>query len=873
MSLSRFTPGSPSPFLTIFAVFRHLFGMNSGIPSHPHRIFGGLNAVATAFLVFGSAPSILAQNPTLEYFHRFGQDSGIGRFLESFFADGSSGIYGTTQCCGAGTTGTGGVLFALDAQGANPSPLVRFGDLAQSGRAATAPVLTSDGKIHILANLEIPNGRFLVTVNPDGTGRVVGPNLLWASLVAGTDGRLYGTANAGIRSAGADGTDLRTLHEQTATDGGIHNLTDCGAVGFCFIDQPTSTGTGQHRLNRIDRDGTNRNNPHLFERFREVVQIFPSNNGFIYGSTSAIVSQSGTSGAQLFRIRPDGTGFEVLHVFDVFRHPTDAFIGYGGRAFLMEASDGLIYGTFATSGHMAPGYAFRIARDGSGYTKLFDFPSSFLVFDPDVEGGSGLNRSEVKPFAEMPDGYLAGMTSIGGYTTPNYGVAYRFNKDGSDFSITARMGAAPDAAGLRPRGPMVAGPDSALYGTAINGGIQDFGTVWRIDSDGGDLEVLKAFPLGSANTAPDGKWPCGVSAGPDGWLFGATVGGGHPTEDGFGTVYRIKRDGTGFEVLRRFIPTDGDCRIPQSPPLLASDGRLYGTTEFGGGSAVGAIYRLRPDGSEYAVIHRFTGTVNGANPVSRLLEGADGRLYGTAPAGGPDGGGVVFALNKDGSSFTLLHAFDSSGTGLRTARGSLLQMTDLTLVGTASNGGSGGFGGVFRIRPDGTDYIVLHSFSSTGGDGRGPVVGLSLGADGLLYGTTQFGGGAVNGSLFRLKPDGSAYQKLYGFGAAQNDGATPASPLVLTSSGHLAGSTFGDPGTLFRLKSALPSVPNPTILKLSDGSTRIELPTPVGAPYVLEFSNNLLDWSPLQDGVLPASVVDPSTPELPLKYYRFVVGE
>jgi uncharacterized repeat protein (TIGR03803 family) len=95
-----------------------------------------------------------------------------------------------------------------------------------------------------------------------------------------------------------------------------------------------------------------------------------------------------------------------------------------------------------------------------------------------------------------------------------------------------------------------------------------------------------------------------------------------------------------------------------------------------------------------------------------LLEGSDGRLYGTAEIAGPqNGAGVVFALNKDGGGFVILHSFVSTPTLLlRTPKGALVQSSDGTLYGTASAGGSAGFGGVFKLKPDGTG-IRTHASS------------------------------------------------------------------------------------------------------------------------------------------------------------------
>jgi uncharacterized repeat protein (TIGR03803 family) len=188
---------------------------------------------------------------------------------------------------------------------------------------------------------------------------------------------------------------------------------------------------------------------------------------------------------------------------------------------------------------------------------------------------------------------------------------------------------------------------------------------------------------------------------------------GRPT-----SVFSLNRDGSDFRMLYTFSPAGGDGRQPEAPLLEGSDGVLYGTTAFGGGAASGTVFRLSTDGTGYGILHRFTNSVSGAFPTARLMEGVDGRLYGTTETNGPAGQGVVFALGRDGSGFAILHAFTASAGSLRKPQGALVQDATGGLYGTAAAGGAGGFGGIFKINSDGTGFRVLYAFSATGGDGR-----------------------------------------------------------------------------------------------------------------------------------------------------------
>jgi uncharacterized repeat protein (TIGR03803 family) len=119
----------------------------------------------------------------------------------------------------------------------------------------------------------------------------------------------------------------------------------------------------------------------------------------------------------------------------------------------------------------------------------------------------------------------------------------------------------------------------------------------------------------------------GVLALPDGAFIGITANGG----SGSGTIYRIEADGS-ERVLHAFdLQVDG---VAPSfvRPLLASDGRVYGTTG-NGPDFQGAIWRMNPDGSDFTVLYRFLCCAGPGSPMSTLIEGTDGNLYGTAQGG------------------------------------------------------------------------------------------------------------------------------------------------------------------------------------------------------------------------------------------------
>jgi uncharacterized repeat protein (TIGR03803 family) len=90
--------------------------------------------------------------------------------------------------------------------------------------------------------------------------------------------------------------------------------------------------------------------------------------------------------------------------------------------------------------------------------------------------------------------------------------------------------------------------------------------------------------------------------------------------------------------------------------MAISGDTLFGTTDIGGASGYGTIYSVHTDGTGYRILYSFSGGVDGGYVPSGLILSSN-ILYGTTLAGGTNGDGVVFAFNTDDSTFTVLHSF------------------------------------------------------------------------------------------------------------------------------------------------------------------------------------------------------------------------
>jgi uncharacterized repeat protein (TIGR03803 family) len=252
-----------------------------------------------------------------------------------------------------------------------------------------------------------------------------------------------------------------------------------------------------------------------------------------------------------------------------------------------------------------------------------------------------------------------------------------------------------------------------------------------------------------------------------------------------------------FSVVHSF--TGGsDGANPLAGFTIDAAGNLYGTTNAGGASGVGTVFRVTGKGKEI-VLHSFAGGTDGANPQASLIMDAAGDLYGTTNAGGAFGAGTVFRVAAGKRKETVLYSF-AGGTDGANPQAALVMDAAGNLYGTTSAGGSSGNGTVFRLasKKKGGKWRekVLYSFGS-GTDGTIPVAGVTFDKAMNLYGTTSAGGSYGYGTVFQLKPSKSGWTEniLYNF-QLQSDGGVPYAGLVFDQSGNLYGAaTEGGNGT------------------------------------------------------------------------------
>jgi uncharacterized repeat protein (TIGR03803 family) len=357
--------------------------------------------------------------------------------------------------------------------------------------------------------------------------------------------------------------------------------------------------------------------------------------------------------------------YSVLYSFNINHgvHPA------GG---LFRDAAGNLFGTTVYGGSSGNGTVFMLDTTGKE-TVLHSFSGN-------SDGGfplAGLIRDKFENFYG---------TTGPGFT--NSGVVFQMDGHGNETVLHTFIDFS-HGAGLT--GVLVRDSAGNLYGTTQGGGnlrpclLAGCGLVFKLDARGKET-VLYRFK-GKA----DGKSPSGnLIRDTAGNLYGTTTKGGAADA---GVVFKV--DATGKQTVLYSFKGKSDGKTPRAGLVRDTAGNLYGTTEFGGASGAGVVFKLDTTGKQ-TVLYPFTGGADGANPIATLIRDAAGNLYGTAVNGGAFGAGVVFSLDSTGKQ-TVLHSFDKTdgafpGTPvLRDANGNL--------YGTAWGGGASDGGVVFKLTP------------------------------------------------------------------------------------------------------------------------------------------------------------------------------
>lgn len=666
-------------------------------------------------------------NQTVLYSFTGGTD---GSWPNGLIRDLAGNLYGTTNYGGASGNG---VVYKLDPSG-NETVLYSFTGGADG---ANPNNVISDWKGNVYGTASGGGSGYGVVFKIDTTGK----ETTLYTFTGGTDGaypnfnvtldsfdNLYGTTNNGGAAPGASGFGVvfkvdSSGHETVlytftgGNDGAYPNGVTRDFKGNLYGAASGGGPSGDGVVYKVDPSGN-----------ETVLYAFTGgNDGSSPGAAVTrdlvgnLYSTTSFGGAHdlgvVFKLDPSGHE-TVLHTF---------MRGLDGdqpdNAGVVLDLFGNLYGTTAFGGAGGQGVVYKMDASGNE-TVLYAFPGVAEGQDPNgVIFGS--------------DGRLYGSTFYGGRL--GHGIVYQLNLNGIqnvlyNFDFLTANGFGQGVGGV------VRDDAGNLYGATFVGQSDVYfgsGVVYKLDK-AGHATVLHNFTGGA-----DGGTPNSVIRDAKGNLYGTGYSGG---ASGNGVAFKI--DTSGNETVLYSFTGGADGGTPLSNLLRDPAGNLYGTTIAGGAAGAGVVFKIDTSGNE-TVLYSFTGGNDGGFPISGVIRDSAGNLYGTTNGGGASGAGVVFKIDTSNHE-TVLYSFTGGADGAYPNGGGVVFDSAGNLYGSTPGGGASGYGVIFKVDASGNE-TVLYSFSG-GNDGANPASGVIFGPDGNLYGSTGSGGETNAGVVFKIKP-------------------------------------------------------------------------------------------------------------------------
>ncbi|MGO9369128.1 MAG: choice-of-anchor tandem repeat GloVer-containing protein [Terriglobales bacterium] len=433
----------------------------------------------------------------------------------------------------------------------------------------------------------------------------------------------------------------------------------------------------------------------------------------------------------------------------------DDFNGTNGSdasSSLLQATNGNLYGTTAEGGGAGAGSVYQVTPGGT-LTSIYSF---CLQGTPPSDCPDGYQP--LAPLVQASNGDLYGTTLRGGAN--NEGTVFKITTGGMLTTVYSFCSLSGCVDGIQPQGPLFQASNGNLYGTtSFDGANSGWGTIFKMTL-AGKLTTIVNFAY-----TPGGNMPvAGLIEASNGDLYGMTpTGGGNGgcTYD-CGTVFKITAAGK-ITYLHGFCSLSGcaDGGNPEGALVQASNGNFYGTTSVGGANGQGTVFEITPAG-KLTTLYSFcseSGCADGSSPRSTLIQATDGNLYGTTEYGGNEydgvvgycfasyGCGTIFEITSAGKLTTLYSFCAQNGcTDGYFPPAGLTQDTNGIFYGTAPGGGNvncpqqgGGCGTLFSLSTGLGPFVALQTTSGK----EGAKIGI-LGQGFSDSSVVEFGGTAAS---------------------------------------------------------------------------------------------------------------------------------